>query len=82
MKRLLLALAVPPAFLCLAASAPAKSQVAFESIYAQAADMVDGIEVGARIIGELSAATYASATVVAAAQPPGRDRAAPSVRGR
>lgn len=46
----------------LAANAPAKAQVVFESIYAQPANMVDGIDVGTR---ESSTADHASASVAA-----------------
>jgi hypothetical protein len=36
---------------CLAASAPAKSQEFFASAYARPAEMVDGLDVGTRIDG-------------------------------
>lgn len=61
--------------LFLTATAPSKAQVTFESIYAQPAVMVDGIDVGARISREPE---IGPVTVVAAISP--RARAAASGR--
>lgn len=48
--RLMLTLSVAAmALLSFAANAPANAQVTFESAYAQPANMLDGVDVGARI---------------------------------
>jgi hypothetical protein len=61
--RILSSSAAALTLLFLTANAPAKAQVAFESIYAQPANMVDGFDVGARVS---NAPNYGSAMIVAA----------------
>lgn len=49
MRKILTSAAAAMALSFLAASAPAQAQVTFESVYAQPAEMVDGVDIGARI---------------------------------
>ena len=49
MKKLLTFAVAAMALSCLTAPAPAQAQAVFESIYTQPAQMVDGLNVGARI---------------------------------
>lgn len=49
MRNILTSAAAAMALSLLAASAPAHAQTTFESVYAQPAEMVDGVDIGGRI---------------------------------